>query len=57
MPQFECSEDGCPFLVRAEEDELVTVVQRHALRKHDRDVDEEYVRERITHSATADWEG
>lgn len=57
MPQFECSVDDCSFLVRADdEDEVVAVVQRHVHRKHDRDVADEYVRERLTHPAPADWE-
>lgn len=55
MPQFECGAEHCEFLIRAnDEDEIVAIVQRHAHRKHDRTVDEEYVRSRITNPQRED---
>lgn len=48
MPTFECGAPDCEFEVRAnDEDEIVDIVRRHASEKHDRDVDEDHVRDRI----------
>ena len=49
MPEFACGAPDCTFEVHAnDEDEIVEYVRRHAREVHDRDVDEERVRERIT---------
>ncbi|MHB9287070.1 DUF1059 domain-containing protein [Halobacteriales archaeon Cl-PHB] len=48
MPQFECGAPDCEFLVRAnDEAEVVDIVQRHAREKHDRQVDDDHVRQRM----------
>ena len=49
MPrEFECGAANCTFLSRTEdEDEIVEHVKMHAKEKHDRDVDEDHVRDRI----------
>ena len=48
MPEFECGAPDCELFVRAnDEAEIVAIVQRHAREKHDREVDESRVRERI----------
>jgi|GEM_PF-2633337 len=48
MPQFECGAPDCEFLIRANDaEEIVAIVRRHAREKHDRDVDEAHVRDRI----------
>lgn len=49
MPVFECGAPDCAFLVRTDDaDELVEIVKRHARERHDRDVDEDHVRDRMT---------
>lgn len=49
MPkEFECGAPNCTFLIRTgDEDEIVEHVKMHAKEKHDREVDEERVRDRI----------
>lgn len=45
---FECGAPNCTFLIRTEdEDEIVEHVKLHAKEKHNRDVDEDHVRDRI----------
>lgn len=45
MPsQFECFQDGCSFLIRADSDEeVVHLVQEHARFTHDITLDEETI--------------
>ena len=48
MPEFVCGAPDCTFEIRANDaDEIVEHVRQHAREKHDRDVDEERVRDRI----------
>lgn len=46
--EFECGASNCTFLIRTEDkNEIVEHVRIHAREKHDRDVDEDHVRDRI----------
>lgn len=46
--QFECFQDGCNFLVRADTaDEVVYMVQEHARREHDITLDESTIEDEI----------
>jgi predicted small metal-binding protein len=46
--QFECFQDGCNFMVRADsEEEVVHLVQEHAQSAHGISIDEETVVEEI----------
>jgi predicted small metal-binding protein len=49
MPlQFECFQDGCNFMVRADtDDEIVHLVQEHAQYAHDISIDAETVEAEI----------
>ena len=43
--QFECPQDGCEFMVRAnDEDEVVDIVERHAQERHGMSMDESDIR-------------
>lgn len=46
--EFECGDPSCTFLIRTEDDdEIVAHVRQHARERHDREVDEARVRDRI----------
>lgn len=46
--EFECGAPNCTFLIRTEDrNEIVEHVRMHAREKHDRDVDDDHVRDRI----------
>lgn len=48
MPEFTCGAPDCEFHVRTDDaDEVIDIVRRHARERHDREVDEERVRERM----------
>lgn len=49
MPsEFECGAPDCTFLVRTTDpDEIVEHVRMHARENHDKEIDEDRVRERI----------
>lgn len=49
MPsEFACGAPDCTFLIRTDDpDEIVEHVKMHAKERHDREVDEDHVRERI----------
>jgi predicted small metal-binding protein len=47
MPEFDCGAADCVLFMRAtDEAEIVQIVQRHARGHHEREVDEELVRNR-----------
>jgi predicted small metal-binding protein len=46
--QFECFQEGCPFMVRAaDRDEIVNLVQEHATYAHDLDIEREAIESEI----------
>jgi len=46
--EFDCGAPECTFLIRTTDaDEIVDHVKMHAREKHDREVDEDRVRDRI----------
>ena len=46
--EFECGAPDCTFLIRTKDpDEIVEHVRLHAGEKHDKEIDEERVRDRI----------
>ncbi|MFC4359047.1 DUF1059 domain-containing protein [Halobium salinum] len=51
MPsKFECFQDGCNFMVRADsDDEVVHLVQEHAQFTHDLTLDDETIAAEIEH--------
>jgi len=47
--EFECGAPECTFLIRTlDADEIVEHVRMHAAEKHDKEIDEARVRDRIT---------
>ncbi|MFB6104421.1 MAG: DUF1059 domain-containing protein [Halobacteriaceae archaeon] len=49
VKEFACGAPDCTFLIRTNDaDEIVEHVRMHAAEKHDKDIDEDRVRDRIT---------
>ena len=46
--QFECPENGCDFMVRADDErEIIDMVERHAQNKHGMSMDESDIRDQM----------
>lgn len=46
--QFECFQEGCPFLVRAgSKDEIIYLVEEHAAFAHDLDIERDAIESEI----------
>ncbi len=46
--KFECFQDGCPFLVRADStDEIVNLVENHAAYAHDLEIERDAIEPEI----------